>query len=262
MPRRPSQDGSTLGEVMIIVVLSCLVIWMLIPKQPEDAAHQNSGSPAENVINASHFGESVAIADEPRQPADEMQRYDKDAEQVERWQNGAETPPSDEQLQRWKKDAELGNARAQYNLGVCYGKGLGVFGAGQDPAEAVKWFRKSAEQGHPKAQHSLAIYLYYDHQEVNAYGWLLLAIAGGNGEASRTLESFGGSLSPSERETASLWAKKWKPTHQAQPVTQDKQTSPTVPLSGGSTSDVPKTQRPEGYGPGAIKVLSAEQAGY
>ncbi len=42
-----------------------------------------------------------------------------------------------------RKDAERGNANAQYNLGVMYSQGLGVT---QDHAEAVKWYRKAAEQ--------------------------------------------------------------------------------------------------------------------
>ncbi len=43
-----------------------------------------------------------------------------------------------------RKDAEHGNANAQYNLGVMYSQGLGVT---QDHAEAVKWYRKAAAQG-------------------------------------------------------------------------------------------------------------------
>ncbi len=40
--------------------------------------------------------------------------------------------------------AEQGLAEAQNNLGTMYAKGLGV---PQDYAEAVKWYRKAAEQG-------------------------------------------------------------------------------------------------------------------
>ena len=39
--------------------------------------------------------------------------------------------------------AEQGNAEAQFDLGNCYCKGEGVE---QDKAEAVKWYRKAAEQ--------------------------------------------------------------------------------------------------------------------
>ena len=52
------------------------------------------------------------------------------------------------------KDAERGNANAQYNLGVMYSQGLGVT---QDHAEAVKWYRKAAEQGLADAQYNLGV---------------------------------------------------------------------------------------------------------
>lgn len=45
--------------------------------------------------------------------------------------------------------AELGDARAQVNLGVMYSQGQGV---PFDQVEAVKWIRKSAEQGYPDGQ--------------------------------------------------------------------------------------------------------------
>jgi len=40
--------------------------------------------------------------------------------------------------------AEQGDARAQYNLGFMYATGEGV---PENDAEAVKWFRKAADQG-------------------------------------------------------------------------------------------------------------------
>lgn len=45
-----------------------------------------------------------------------------------------------------------GDAIAQYNLGVCYYNGNGV---AKDQAEAVKWWRKDAEQGHEEAKYEL-----------------------------------------------------------------------------------------------------------
>ena len=45
-------------------------------------------------------------------------------------------------------------AEGQYNLGVGYYKGEGV---AKDQAEAVKWYRKAAEQNLAKAQYSLGV---------------------------------------------------------------------------------------------------------
>ena len=52
------------------------------------------------------------------------------------------------------KNAESGDAKAQFDLGACYSKGDGVT---QDYKEAVKWYTKSAEQGNAEAQFCLGI---------------------------------------------------------------------------------------------------------
>lgn len=43
-------------------------------------------------------------------------------------------------------------AEAQFNLGLCYANGDGML---QDKAEAVKWYRKAAEQGYKPAKEKL-----------------------------------------------------------------------------------------------------------
>ena len=49
-----------------------------------------------------------------------------------------------------------GDAEAQFLLGFMYAKGRGVL---EDDKEAVKWFRKAAEQGHAEAQFNLGLTL-------------------------------------------------------------------------------------------------------
>jgi hypothetical protein len=54
---------------------------------------------------------------------------------------------------RWYRKAALqGHAIAQYNLGKCYDYGFGVE---KKPAEAVRWYRKAAEQGDAHARKRL-----------------------------------------------------------------------------------------------------------
>lgn len=57
-----------------------------------------------------------------------------------------------EAVKWYRKAAEQGLAVAQNDLGVCYENGEGV---PQDYAEAVKWYRKAAEQGNVEAQSNL-----------------------------------------------------------------------------------------------------------
>ncbi len=54
----------------------------------------------------------------------------------------------------WKPLAEQGHASAQFNLGVMLDVGKGV---PQDRAEAVKWLRLAAGQGHGPAQAKLGL---------------------------------------------------------------------------------------------------------
>ena len=52
-----------------------------------------------------------------------------------------------EAVKWYRKAAEQNLAKAQYNLGVCYAHGEGVV---KDQVEAVKWYRKAAEQNSPR----------------------------------------------------------------------------------------------------------------
>lgn len=60
-----------------------------------------------------------------------------------------------EAVRRFRVAAELGNADAQYNLGVLCAKGQGV---PQDYKEAVRWLDLAAESGHTDAQYTLGSY--------------------------------------------------------------------------------------------------------
>src|SRR5882672_7128534 len=63
-----------------------------------------------------------------------------------------------EAVKWYRKAAEQNYAKAQYNLGVCYERGYGCRdGVAEDDAEAVKWYRKAAEQNYAAAQYNLAI---------------------------------------------------------------------------------------------------------
>lgn len=54
----------------------------------------------------------------------------------------------------YQKAAELGDAQAQYDLGICYRQGEGVE---KNPLKAIEWYLKAAEQGHGGALNNLGI---------------------------------------------------------------------------------------------------------
>src|SRR5437773_3728986 len=85
---------------------------------------------------------------------------------------GQQTEPDRKQVEEVKAKAETGDAKAEYDLGLCYANGNNV---AKDEVEAVKWFRKAAEQNYAKAQATLG-FCYYDGQgvtkdEVEAVKW-------------------------------------------------------------------------------------------
>src|SRR6266403_100398 len=75
-----------------------------------------------------------------------------------RYLDGKDVPKNQVEAVKWfRKAAEQNFAAAQNRLGVCYGNGEGV---AKDQVEAVKWFRKAAEQNLAKAQYNLGLCFY------------------------------------------------------------------------------------------------------
>jgi TPR repeat protein len=83
--------------------------------------------------------------------------------------------------------AETGDAESQDQLGEAFY--AGKRGVPKDPVEAMKWFRKAADQNHPAAQYNLAVgYERGDgvaKYEVEAYKWYRLAAKQGDRKAQR-----------------------------------------------------------------------------
>jgi TPR repeat protein len=66
--------------------------------------------------------------------------------------------PSREEIEQWMREAEAGDAEAQYQLGICYANGYGVT---IDQITAVEYFFDASEQNHPQALYQLGnCYLY------------------------------------------------------------------------------------------------------
>lgn len=89
---------------------------------------------------------------------------------------------SEEKLAEWKREAEAGDAKGQYLLGVMYSLGDGV---PKDAAKAVEWQQKAAAQGNADAQYTLGV-MYGDGQGVPknyvlAHMWANLAVTSATG---------------------------------------------------------------------------------
>ena len=91
--------------------------------------------------------------------------------------------------EEWLPLAELGDAEAQFNLGVMYDEGAGF---ARDLSTAAEWYQKAAEQGFIDAQTNLGL-MYMMGQGVSpdnatASHWLNKALAQGDTEAGKLLQ--------------------------------------------------------------------------
>jgi hypothetical protein len=93
-----------------------------------------------------------------------------------------------------------------------YANGLGV---PKDDTEAVKWFRKAADEGDAQAQTELgsmyAFGLGVPKDEAEAYKWYLLAAAQGNEQARRGIDLIEKRLTPEQRAEGQRMAREFKP---------------------------------------------------
>jgi TPR repeat protein len=84
----------------------------------------------------------------------------------------------------FRQAADQNFAPAQYNVGIAYAQGQGLE---KDPRQAVEWYQRAAKQGFAPAQYNLGTMLYQGQgvaqDPVIAYVWLSLAAAQGKQEA-------------------------------------------------------------------------------
>ena len=98
------------------------------------------------------------------------------------YDSGWTVPVDDVEAVKWyRKAADQGHVKAQSRLGSMYRNGEGV---PKNATEAVKWYRRAAEQGYAAAQYNLGIM--YGNGEIipknyiKTYSWFTLSAAQGN----------------------------------------------------------------------------------
>jgi uncharacterized protein len=124
--------------------------------------------------------------------------------------------------------ANQGDAQAQLELAHEYQSGS--LGAPRDLKEAIRWYRKAAEQNYRLAQYNLAAAylrgLGVEKDDLEAYKWMLLAAAQGDPSAKHDLPILEGLLTWIQRAEAQKQAAEFKPLPSPAPgapftVTQD-----------------------------------------
>jgi len=127
----------------------------LVPRPPSAVEKFEPG--AKRVL-ALMVSDTLAIAQKHLAPAvtsPTKSELENWYQQGEKYYFGEGVPQNYAEAIKWyRKAAEQGHADAQFRLGICYGDGKGV---PQDYTEAVKWLRKAAEQENAHAQFCLGV---------------------------------------------------------------------------------------------------------
>ena len=115
---------------------------------------------------------------------------------------------------KWiEKAAEQGYSEAQYALGAMHHGGRGAL---QSFPLAYKWFERAAQQNHSEAQFSLGV-MYRNGQGIpvdksKAYIWFNLAAAQGHERAREARDNVLPALTPDQVLAAQRAAQEWRPT--------------------------------------------------
>ena len=117
-------------------------------------ANNTSTSSRTGTITATYNGVSRTISVTQKGVAPETETTMSASEMFNKGYDYDHSGNYTEAVKWYRKAADQGYAGAQCNLGYCYSKGNGVT---QSYTEAVKWYRKAADQGNMYAQSNLGV---------------------------------------------------------------------------------------------------------
>lgn len=173
-------------------------------KQVEEAQATQRGAEAA-AEKAQQEREDVGNSYRTTNAGSNMRIAQRMAEQMKDAATREQKPKEAEPPEEIRKDAEQGDAEAQYNLGIFY-VAYGLAGImvndgdkhDDDFVEAIKWFSKAAEQGHAKAQFVLGSlyeegleYVGFQQDKTEAVKWYHMAAKQGNENAKEALKRLG-----------------------------------------------------------------------
>ena len=116
------------------------------------------------------------------------------------YDEGEGVPEDDKEAVKWyRKAAEQGHAGAQFNLALMYEEGEGVL---EDKKEAVKWYFRAVPQGHVGAQLNLGLMFAKGEGTEKDLEWAYMlwnfAAANGNATAKENKEIAAEDMTPAQ----------------------------------------------------------------
>ncbi len=92
-------------------------------------------------------------------------------------------------------------------------------GVAQDHAQAVKWYRRAAEQGQINAQHNLGLMYYFGYgvakDPAESYFWWIVATGAGHAPSIEWRAKAADALSAEQRAGIEARANDWRPRRKA-----------------------------------------------
>ena len=134
----------------------------------------------------------VSLLDNGAEPVVESESTMSASEMYDKGDDYYQSGNYTEAVKWYRKAADQGHASAQCNLGLCYEYGIGVT---QSYTEAVKWYRKAADQGNMYAQYNLGLCYEYGtgvtQSRTEAVKWYQKAARQGQSDAQSRLRELG-----------------------------------------------------------------------
>jgi len=171
-----------------------------------------AGTSPENYRTYAERRETTAQALTPEEVRDAQVRAREWLAAFEKRSAAPTTLTADVEIAALRKQADAGNAEAQFTLGVLHDRG--ARGLLQDYELATSWYRKSADQGHAPAQYDLGVRYVAGRgirtDDAQAVVWFRKAADQGNAQAQYELglRFFNGAGVPRDVAQALVWFRK------------------------------------------------------
>jgi len=193
------------------LILTCALLFSMTACGSSPSVHPSAAAPSQ--LSKPPIGTESPI----QQLRREAEKGNAEAQFVlaQAYDRGRGVPQDQAEAVRWyRQAAEQGDAFSQFILGNKYWKGSGI---SKNEQEAIRWWHNAAAQGYAPAQNSLGQALAngsktVPQEKVQAYMWLTLSAKQGDQEADQQRTVLSKQLKQSQLKKAMALVKAWKPT--------------------------------------------------
>jgi hypothetical protein len=141
-----------LGLAVILGIIGASGWWVLLEHRAEMTRTEEAATEKARAEDRARQAAAVAKAEQEEQAHQVAAANAQVGDALKRGKAALDSKDYVEAMRWYRKAADQGDADAQYNIGWLYEHGRGV---AQDYAEAMRWYRKAADQGNANAKAGL-----------------------------------------------------------------------------------------------------------